>query len=131
MTELMKLIEDELKKEYPSTDISIGYLEDFYPSVLPAILIVPGTMDKQMVNLNGHTRKVSLSIEYFEQHIPSLSLEEIEACEKLISFIENNTEVQRKVVYINSNLSTDIEKEGDDLNGIFRGKIKINTQLRR
>lgn len=131
MTEFLRLLESELKKEYPSYGIEISFMEDYIPGRLPAVVISPGVKDRRMATLSERSTSVSFSITVIEQHVPELTMQEVEMCENIISYIENNIEIMRAVISINSSLSTSIEKLEDDLNGTFFGKIKINTQLRR
>lgn len=131
MTEFLEVIEKELLDEYPKCGVEFGYIEDYIISTLPAILISPGTQSRKTSALNSKETNLNFSITIIDQHEPRASKEEVKLCEELISFIENNIEIKKRVVFMDSSFSTEIRKDEEDMNGTFFGKIKINTQLRR
>lgn len=132
MTEFLEIVEKELDIKYPEYDIEFGYFEDYIVKNFPAILISPGVQNRKVASLSNKDTSLGFTITVIDQHIAEASKTEIKFCESLIDFFETNVEIKKNVVYANTSFSTVIQKkEEEDLNGVFLGKIKIDTQLRR
>ncbi|MGL6101113.1 MAG: hypothetical protein ACRC0G_16005 [Fusobacteriaceae bacterium] len=131
MTEFLELLESELKARYRDSEVEFGYLEDYIIGKLPALLISPGTQNRKTASLSNKDTMLSFSITVVDQHVPQATKSEIQFCESVIQFFENNVEIKKNIVYADSAFAIEIKKEEEDINGIFLGKIKVNTQLRR
>lgn len=131
MTDFLEIVEKELAKKYPEHDVEFGYLEDYIVRKLPAILVSPGTQNRKTASLSNRDTILGFNITIIDQHIAEASKSEIKLCESLIDFFETNAEIKKNIVYADTSFTTEIQKEEEDLNGTFFGKIKINTQLRR
>ncbi len=130
-TEFLGIVEKELVAKYTEHDVEFGFLEDYIVRNLPVILISPGTQNRKTASLSNKDTTLGFSITIIDQHIAEASKSEIKLCESLIDFFETNTEIKKNIVYADTSFTASIEREEEDLNGTFFGKIKINTQLRR
>lgn len=131
MINFLEVLKKEIEEKHTIKEVNIGFQEDDIAGVLPAILITPGGMSKANKTLAGMDKKIEFNIYYFDIHNQKSSIEEIKEVEKLLNFIENNVVITSKIINLNSHLTIEIEKEEEEMNGIFIGKIKIITQLRR
>lgn len=131
MMEFLEILKIELRKEFPPYEIEIGALEDGLIGRLPSILIVPGNQSRLTSGISNRDTNVGFTINVFEQHIPEILAEEISMCEEIIKVLEENLIIKNEIVKIDTNLNYSIQKEEDDLNGIFIGKINVSSQLCR
>lgn len=131
MITFAEIIKDRLEKNFAEYQVDIGFKEDYIPGKLPGVLITPKSQIKNIRSLNGIGKKVNLIIYFFDQHNPVTTAQEIKACEEIIELLETDDEIISKYIDLSTNLNVDIQKEEEELNGIFIGTISVNTDLRR
>lgn len=131
MITFAEIIKDRLEKKFAEYQVDIGFKEDYIPGKLPGVLITPKSQVKNIRSLNGIGKKVNLVIYFFDQHEPRATAQEVGACEEIVKLLETDGEIVAKYIDLSTNLNVDIQKEDEDLNGIFTGIISINADLRR
>ncbi|WP_432204439.1 hypothetical protein ACQ9ZF_05115 [Cetobacterium somerae] len=131
MITFAETIKDRIEKNFAEYQVDVGFKEDYIPGKMPGVLITPRSQNKSFVSLNGVGKKVNLIIYFFDQHEPNSTVQEVEACEYLINLLETDEEIRAKYINLSTNLNVDVEKDDEDLNGIFVGTISINSDLRR
>lgn len=131
MITFAEVIKDRIEEKYPEYQVDVGFKEDYIPGKFPGVLIVPRSQTKSLRSLNGVGKKVNLIIYFFDPHNPNMSIQEIKNCEEIVNYLETDSEIISKYIDLNTNLNVEIEKEEDELNGIFVGTISVNADLRR
>lgn len=131
MITFAEIIKERLEKNFAEYQVDIGFKEDYIPGKLPGVLITPKSQVKNIRSLNGIGKKVNLIIYFFDQHNPVTTIQEVKACEEIIKTLETDGEIVAKYIDLSTNLNVDIQKEEEDLNGIFIGTISVNADLRR
>lgn len=131
MITFAEIIKERLEKNFAEYQVDIGFKEDYIPGKLPGVLITPKSQIKDIVSLNGIGKKVNLIIYFFDQHNPATSIQEVKACEEIVKHLEIDGEIVAKYIGLSTNLNVDIQKEEENLNGIFIGTISVNADLRR
>lgn len=131
MIAFAEIIKDRLETNFAEYQVDIGFKDDYIPGKLPGVLIVPKSQDKGLVSLNGVGKKANLIIYFFDQHNQDATVQEVKACDEIIKYLETDVEIVSKYIRLNTNLNVDVQKEEEDLNGIFIGTISINADLRR
>lgn len=131
MITFAETIKDRIEKNFAEYQVDVGFKEDYIPGKMPGVLITPRSQNKSFVSLNGVGKKVNLIIYFFDQHEPNSTIQEVKACEDLINLLETDEEIRAKYINLSTNLNVDVEKDDEDLNGIFVGTISINSDLRR
>lgn len=131
MIAFAEIIKDRLEINFAEYQVDIGFKDDYIPGKLPGVLIVPKSQDKGLVSLNGVGKKANLIIYFFDQHNQDATVQEVKACDEIIKYLETDVEIVSKYIRLNTNLNVDVQKEEEDLNGIFIGTISINADLRR
>lgn len=131
MIAFAEIIKDRLEINFAEYQVDIGFKDDYIPGKLPGVLIVPKSQDKGLVSLNGIGKKVNLIIYFFDQHNPTTTVQEVKSCEEIVKLLETDGEIVAKYIDLSTNLNVDVQKEEEDLNGIFIGTISVNADLRR
>lgn len=131
MIAFAEIIKDRLETNFAEYQVDIGFKDDYIPGKLPGVLIVPKSQDKGLVSLNGVGKKANLIIYFFDQHNQAATVQEVKACDEIIKYLETDVEIVSKYIRLNTNLNVDVQKEEEDLNGIFIGTISVNADLRR
>ncbi|MEG1339046.1 hypothetical protein [Cetobacterium sp.] len=131
MITFAEIIKNRLEKNFAEYQVDIGFKEDYIPGKLPGVLITPKSQVKSIRSLNGIGKKVNLIIYFFDQHNPDTTVQEINACEEIVKTLETDGEIVAKYIDLSTNLNVEVQKEEEELNGVFIGIISINADLRR
>ncbi|MEG0398237.1 MAG: hypothetical protein RR656_04035 [Cetobacterium sp.] len=131
MITFAEIIKNRLEKNFAEYQVDIGFKEDYIPGKLPGVLITPKSQVKSIRSLNGIGKKVNLIIYFFDQHNPDTTVQEINTCEEIVKTLETDGEIVAKYIDLSTNLNVEVQKEEEELNGVFIGIISINADLRR
>lgn len=130
MMDFIEALNKEIEKNYKSHRIDIRYLSDDIGGKYPAIFLEPGSESSGINSISETGNKISFTVYYIDSYTSNKTEKVVRETEKLKDFIVNNSEVRKRIVNIATNLNTKVEKEGENLIGVFFGIITVNVQLR-
>lgn len=130
MIDFIKILKEEIEKNYKNHKIDIRYFNDYIEGKSPTILLEPGSESSGMNSISKTGNKISFTVYYIDSYTSNKTEKTVREVQKLRDFIINNSEVRKKIVNINTNLNTKVEKKGESLIGVFLGIINISIQLR-
>lgn len=130
MIDFIKILKEEIEKNYKNHKIDIRYFSDYIEGKSPTILLEPGSESSGMNSISKTGNKISFTVYYIDSYTSNKTEKTVREVQKLRDFIINNPEVRKKIVNINTNLNTKVEKKGESLIGVFLGIINISIQLR-
>lgn len=130
MIDFIKILKEEIEKNYKNHKIDIRYFNDYIEGKSPTILLEPGSESSGMNSISKTGNKISFTVYYIDSYTSNKTEKTVREVQKLRDFIINNPEVRKKIVNINTNLNTKVEKKGESLIGVFLGIINISIQLR-
>ena len=130
MMDFIKILKQEIENNYKGHKIDIKFLSNEKGGKPPVILLEPGSESSGINSISETGNKISFTVYYIDSYTSNKTEKVVRETEKLKDFIVNNSEVRKRIVNIATNLNTKVEKEGENLIGVFFGIITVNVQLR-